>query len=497
MATRGPDIQERLREGIEAARRGDRVNARRLLQQVLIIDRDNEAALMWMASVVESMDERRAFLERALRVNPDNTRAREALQRMGVNVPGGRTGGTAAAPLPRTGGTAARAGGGVNSYLIAAAVVAILTVGVVAAALISSQPPTPQVTSQQVAQLTLNAVLATPIGAEPDVPQSPPTATPFIGVIVTLNPDQVVLPPTFTPTDTPEPTATFTPTATFIPPRTYNIVYSAFDDGSALPGLYRSRADGTTMQTLGNPADGFTDVAFSPDGERVAFTRPIEQNGVTAPQLFVMSLANPADAAPITVMTSPTLIQPAWSPDGRVIVFVSAEDGDDDLWIIDSDGNNLRQLTANNTTDRAPAFSPDGTKLVYASDQDSPGFSEIYELDLQTNAVTRLSDEAGSNYDPVYAPDGERIAFISTQGGDGDVYIMDADGQRKFLLSIDDGGAEDRAPRFTPDGAYLAYLSNRDGAFVPYLLNMRTNETEPMFASDQNWQSLSFNPLMR
>lgn len=100
MASRGPDIGERLREGIEAARRGDRINARRLLQQVLILDRDNEAALMWMASVVDTLAERRAFLERAIKVNPNNQRAREALERLGGTVPPRAGGAVADTPAP-------------------------------------------------------------------------------------------------------------------------------------------------------------------------------------------------------------------------------------------------------------------------------------------------------------------------------------------------------------------------------------------------------------
>ncbi|MCI0377438.1 MAG: hypothetical protein L0215_07520 [Gemmataceae bacterium] len=104
--------QERLREGVEAARRGDKLTARRLLQQVLLQDRTNEVALMWMASVMDTVAERRAYLERALQINPNNDRAREALNRLGGASRSG--GGTFT--------TAARRRGGANPYLIAAAI---------------------------------------------------------------------------------------------------------------------------------------------------------------------------------------------------------------------------------------------------------------------------------------------------------------------------------------------------------------------------------------
>lgn len=78
-----PNIQARLREGIEAAKNGDRITARRNLQQVLSYERNNEIALMWMASVVDSVEERRSFLRRVLEVNPTNQRAIDALARLG------------------------------------------------------------------------------------------------------------------------------------------------------------------------------------------------------------------------------------------------------------------------------------------------------------------------------------------------------------------------------------------------------------------------------
>ena len=119
-----------------------------LLQQVLSIDGDNELALMWMASVVDTLNERRFYLERALQVNPDNTRAREALRRLGVEGRPHRR-----APAPAAPATTCRvlSGGTTNIYLIAAAVVAFVVVAVVVAAVVSSlnaadpAPPTPDV----------------------------------------------------------------------------------------------------------------------------------------------------------------------------------------------------------------------------------------------------------------------------------------------------------------------------------------------------------------
>ncbi len=491
MASRGPDIGERLREGIEAARRGDRINARRLLQQVLILDRDNEAALMWMASVVDTLAERRAFLERAIKVNPNNQRAREALERLGGTVPPRAGGAVADTPAPAARRTGSRRG--ISPYIIAAAVVAIVTIVIVGVILLNNrQAPD---TSVADAEGTLAAIIR-PADATATPEPRQATATPFIGVIVTIDANAVfTLPATFTPTDTPQPTATFTATPTNVPPRTYDLFFSAYSSAGEFPGLYRSLGDGTRMQTLGNPVDGYSDVEFSPDGEWIVFVRVVSLGDAPpAPQIFLAPLANLAEAAPITNLSSPTLSSPSWAPDGRTLVFISGEDGDADVWTINRDGSGLRKITSNIYQETSPSYSPDGTRIIFASDMDSPGFPEIYVFDMTTNGTTRLTDEGGSNYAPAYSPDGSQIVFVSTQNGDSDLYVMDADGQRKFLVTIDDAGAEDRAPVYTPDGAYIAFISNRSGAFAPHLLNVRTGGITPITVSDQEVQSITINP---
>lgn len=75
------ELEEKLKSGITAARSGNRSTARRLLEEVIAQDPNNELAWIWMASVVESTSERRICLERVLEINPRNARAREALQR--------------------------------------------------------------------------------------------------------------------------------------------------------------------------------------------------------------------------------------------------------------------------------------------------------------------------------------------------------------------------------------------------------------------------------
>lgn len=187
------------------------------------------------------------------------------------------------------------------------------------------------------------------------------------------------------------------------------------------------------------------------------------------------------------------VIDLAWSPDGTQLAFASNQDGDFDLFIVSAGGSDLRQITSNTALDTAPVWSPDGTALLYTSDVDSPGFTEIYRLEIETGAITRLTDRAGSSYAPAWSPDGTRIAYVNNAGGDGDIFVMDADGQRPFLLTLDDGGAEDAAPVWLPDGRMIAFLSNRGGgtSFQPFVVDLN-GVLQPAFTTQGSLDSIRF-----
>ncbi len=423
--------QSQLREGIDAAKRGDKLTARRLLQQVLSADGNNELALMWMASVVDTINERRYYLEQALKVNPKNARAREALRRLGINEPEPR-GASSNSPddyMRRVGGR-----DNSNLYLIAAAVVAIIVIALIVGAGVAALQPQPSPTRAFDAQLTFAAIL-NPTNT-PTQERQLPTSTMLPGIVVTLDRSLVTqLPPSFTPTFTNTPTETPQPSATPLPLNRFTMIYSDIDPGAAAPSLYQGKADGTGEQKLdAGDTGGFDDLAFDPTGQRIAFVRPIaDDSGNEIAQVFVGSLASPQDAQPITTLEG-AASHPSWSPDGNSIVFSADVDGDQEILIINPDGSSPRQLTDNTARDFDPSFSPDGKQIVYASDVDSPGFTEIYVMNTNGGDITRLT-EVPNCYSPAWSPDGAHIAYVSDQQGDGDIYVMDANGQGPVLLN--------------------------------------------------------------
>jgi len=128
------------------------------------------------------------------------------------------------------------------------------------------------------------------------------------------------------------------------------------------------------------------------------------------------------------------------------IAFTSDRDGDSNIYVMDADGGNVRQLTDDPKQDVDPAWSPDGTRIAFDSDRD--GDDDIYVMGADGGNVQQLTDDPPWDWDPAWSPDGTRIAFNSDRDGDWDIYVMDADGGNVLQLTDDPG--RDWAPAWSP-----------------------------------------------
>lgn len=171
------------------------------------------------------------------------------------------------------------------------------------------------------------------------------------------------------------------------------------------------------------------------------------------------------------------------SRDGKKIVFTSMRDGDLDIYSMDADGKNVRRLTTEIGYDGGPWFSPDGKHIVYrAYHPTSPKDIEEYRSLLKQGLVhpTQLEifvmDADGSNkrqvthmnaasFAPEYFPDGKRIIFSSNQadprGRTFELFMINTDGSGLERITFDSGFAS--FPMFSSDGKHLVFSSMRNG----------------------------------
>jgi hypothetical protein len=159
--------------------------------------------------------------------------------------------------------------------------------------------------------------------------------------------------------------------------------------------------------------------------------------------------------------------EPYVSPLGTRIAFVSDRDGDGEVYIMDADGTGQTNLTSNGARDREPAFSPDGTKIVFTSDRD--GDDDIYVMDVDGSNVEQLTNVAGRDGLPDWSPDGSKIVFRSDRDGDTEIYVMNSDGSGPQRLTTSAGN--DFAPSWSPDGTKIAFTSLRDGNREVYVMD--------------------------
>ncbi len=159
-----------------------------------------------------------------------------------------------------------------------------------------------------------------------------------------------------------------------------------------------------------------------------------------------------------------------WSPDGRQLVFAAQPAGAAtyELWIMNTDGSNQRQLLNDpNGFDLEPSFSPDGSLIVFTR-FNAVFQGAIYRIAADGTGLTALADFSSdpdiSDFDPVYSPDGKTIAFDSDNRGGliYAVFLMNSDGSH--IRPASPAWLEGEMPDWSPDGEQMIFSTRSDYA---------------------------------
>lgn len=147
------------------------------------------------------------------------------------------------------------------------------------------------------------------------------------------------------------------------------------------------------------------------------------------------------------------------------IAYVLSGRGGKEIYLVDSDGENVQRVTSDGSIALSPSWSPDGRALAYTSYRG--GTPSLWERNLATGRDRLLSDRAGINITPAYSRDGA-IAFAATVSGNTEVVSLDAAGVNPLTRGR---GFDSLSPTFSPDGQRIAFVSNRLGEPQVYVMS--------------------------
>ena len=183
-------------------------------------------------------------------------------------------------------------------------------------------------------------------------------------------------------------------------------------------------------------------------------------------------------AIPVVTNTPDATATPAVTPVGGgagQIAYASARSGVPQIYLLDMPSQTVVQVTDIAEGACQPAWSPDGGKLVFISP--CKGMDEIYYdaglyiINADGSGLTPIATVPGGDFDPSWSPDGKSIVFTSLRTGQMEIFILDVSGQSVTQVTKGTSTIESRQAAWSPDGSQLVYVVKRFGVYQIWLMN--------------------------
>jgi len=240
-------------------------------------------------------------------------------------------------------------------------------------------------------------------------------------------------------------------------------------DGSIIQRLVKGHRTGD-LESLHSYLSG---IAFSPDGEKIAFVS--KTKGKDA--LYFITIKD-REIYKRKRYDFGSIFSPVWSPDGTKIAFTALNDRFRDIFVYDIEHDSTYNLNLDLYDDMDPHWYPDSKRLVFSSDRPHPdsaiyynreyGNYNLFTIDIETEEIVPVACGPGQNREPVVSPDGRKICFVSNRNGIDNLYLTDVDSPRTFAITDILTNAE--SPSWSPDGKQIAFSSFNNRGQDIYLL---------------------------
>lgn len=240
--------------------------------------------------------------------------------------------------------------------------------------------------------------------------------------------------------------------------------------------LYIIDIDGQNQKLLSKAKQFCGSPVWSPDDNRIAFVKNDNHIGGTYDIYSIqtdgsneMRLTNQNDN-----------FSPQFSSDNTSIIFSSSNNNTTGIYKMDIDGGNKQLLTPQNKSFGNPIVSPNGNKISITSN-DRNG-SQIFVMNSDGSNLKQITFTVSSKYfdtgfprdgngNPVWSPNGDKLAYVSYENGSPDIFIINSNGTGNKRLT--DTPLRDENPVWTKDGNYILFSSNRNPNVAAQIYIMR------------------------
>jgi TolB protein len=170
------------------------------------------------------------------------------------------------------------------------------------------------------------------------------------------------------------------------------------------------------------------------------------------------------------------------------IGYASDRSGSWEIWLMDWDGGNQRQITRHNALSILPSWSPDNQRMVYTSFV--AGTSDMYIINRVGGGRMRLRTGLNLNTSATFSPQSNDIAFVGSVSGNPDIYVIKDDGSN--LRRLTTSSSIESTPEWSPNGRQISFTSGRSGSPQIYVMdaegtNVRRISFEGEWNDDATW----------